>query len=325
MKKTFKFFLVIALAAVILSALFCLYVFKLRFIAFSPMPDIEYKIQLVKDSGNIFYNVESLRPLLGEEELIEFIKKNDDNPQIYTPNSENIENGTYRATLHMHTTYSDGQAKVSEMLDRAQYYAKTSLPKGEYMYIGITDHNTVNGAKKVIKQLEKHPFKYNKIKVIAGMEIYTEHKTDLDIKPVQVHVLVWCINPYNKYLENAYFVPTPRMNIYNIYGKPENFEYIVKLMPKFGVTGIAHPGRYSYHLKEKRYPFVNNLYTTYLNNGADFHFVEGYYQSYGIMIDKNVNRPGEWEFLDYTISEAKKLKLHLTGSVDGHHHTIFHK
>ena len=289
------------------------------------MPDIEYKRELVRDSGNIFYNVESLRPLLGKEELIEFIKKNDDNPQIYTPSVENIENGIYRATLHMHTTCSDGASKVSEMLDRAQIYAKTALPKGEYMYIGITDHNTVNGAKEVIKQLEKHPFKYNRIKVIAGMEIFTEYQMVSDIAPIQVHVLVWCINPYNKYLNNAYYVPTPRRNIYNLFGKPEDFEDIVKLMPKYGLTGIAHPGRYSYHLKEKRYPFVSELYTTYLKNGADFHFAEGYYQSYGIMIKKNVNRPGEWDFLKYTIDEAKNLKLHLTGSVDGHSHTIFHR
>ena len=325
LKNNSKIFITLALLIVLAASLFCLYVFKLRFMTFSPMPDAEYKRALVKDSGNIFYNVESLRPLLGREELIEFVKNNDNNPQIYTPSSDNIENGIFRATLHMHTTNSDGSATVREMLDRAQLYAKSAIPKGEYMYIGITDHNTVNGAKEVINELEKHPFKYNRIKVIAGIEIYTEFTTKLSEKPVEVHVLSWCINPYNKYLGNKYYVYLPIRNKYNDYVKREPFEDVVNVMPKYGITGIAHPGRYSYDLKEKRPDFVREVYNSYLKNGADFHFAEGYYQSYRIMLNNKVDRPGEWDFLKFTIDEAKRLNLHITGGVDGHNHTIFHK
>ena len=325
LKNILKTCFIIVPIAAILIALFCLYVFNFRFMTLSPMPDLEYKIQLVKDSGNILYNVESLRPLLGREELIEFIKENDNNPQIYTPSSENIEKGIFRATPHMHTTNSDGAADVREMLDRAQLYAKTTLPENEYMYIGITDHNTVLGAKEVIDVLEKHPFKYNRIKVVAGIEIFTNFQTDLDKKPVEVHVLVWCINPYNKYLKNMYYVYSPIKNMYNQYNEYEDFQDVINIMPKYGIMGIAHPGRYSYHLGKRRYPFIDELYTKYLNNGADFHFTEGYYQSYKIMIDKSVKRPNEQEFLEYTIDKAKDMKMHVTGSVDGHQHTIFHK
>ena len=143
----------------------------------SPMPDIEYKKAILQSSNNLFYTLEALRPLMGPNELAEFIKTNDKNPQVYTPNIENVLSGKYRANLHMHTTMSDGIQTVEQRMDEAQNYAKNKIKDG-YMVIAITDHNTTLGAKEVIKVLEKNKNKYNNIKVIPGIEINTHfHKS----------------------------------------------------------------------------------------------------------------------------------------------------
>ena len=119
-----------------------------------PMADFEYKKSILKDSRNLTYTLEALRPVMGPEELSRFIKENDNNPQIYKPNSENIQSGKYRANLHMHTTMSDGEPSVEYRMNYAQDYAQRKIKDG-YMVIAITDHNTVLGAKEVIRVLKK--------------------------------------------------------------------------------------------------------------------------------------------------------------------------
>ena len=54
-----------------------------RYALSAPMPDLLYKIAIIRDSHNPDYKLENLRPLVGERELTKFIKENSNNSEIY--------------------------------------------------------------------------------------------------------------------------------------------------------------------------------------------------------------------------------------------------
>ncbi|MBQ9246826.1 hypothetical protein IJ182_11245 [bacterium] len=266
-----------------------------------------------------------MRNLVGETELIEFIKEQNSNPSIYTPSIENIEQGKYRATLHMHTINSDGKMTVKEVLDRAQKYAQKYIPDNGYMYIAITDHNTVWGAKEVVQVLERNPFKYNRIKVIPGIEIFTKYNnSEVASHPIEIHVLTWCINPYNPYLTNEFWKNSYE-NKWNRNYPDRDFDWTIKTMSEYGIVGIAHPARYNVWLKEKKYAYITEMLTRYKSLTNKLAFVEGYYQSYHKLPEKDELALEYDEYLKYIIEEANRLGIYNTGSVDAHHHSIFYQ
>lgn len=285
----------------------------------SIMQDIEYKKEILKDSGNPRYKLENLRPLVGENELVQFIKQNDKNPQIYTPSESNLKKGIYRANLHTHTTNSDGYATVEERLDEAQEYAKTHIKNG-YMYVAITDHNTVLGAKELIDVLQRNPKKYNNIKVIAGMEVYTKYRTKMSDTPVDIHVLLWCINPYDKYLNRAFYKADLK-DKWNY--KEADFVSTIRTLSHHGLVGIAHPARYTAHLKDKKYDYINELFKIYSASSDRTLFTEGYYQAYkGKHIEQEMGRKFP-KYLNFINKQAEKRNIIRTGSTDAHVGSIF--
>ena len=325
MKKIFKLQLFLSLSLVfILAALSVVfYIYNVsRYKISSPMEDLDYKKEIIKDSKNIFYNLENLRPLVGENELAKIIEENNNNPQIYTPSLANRKSGTYRANFHIHTTNSDGVKTVKERMDEAQLYAQTHIKDG-YLYIAITDHNTVLGAKDVIKVLQDNPNKYNNIKVIAGMEISTLFNTEYSQSPIAIHVLALCINPYDKYLNKAYRKKylTDKWNM-GVADHP--LEEVIEKMSDYALVGIAHPARYIGHMGENIYPYLSDLFDKYKANNKKISFTEGYYQSY--RDNEKAEIKGSFEkFAKYINSEASKRNIFLTGSTDAHSPTIFRR
>lgn len=287
----------------------------------SPMPDIEYKKAILRDSHNLKYNLEALRPVMGPKELEQFIKENDNNPQIYTPSNENIRSGKYRANLHMHTTKSDGFVRVIERMIQAQKYAETHIKNG-YMVIAITDHNTVNGAKEIIKILEKYPHYFKNIKIVLGIEINSQyHVSKIIDRPIDIHVLLWAINPYDKFL-NEEFVKTNPNDRWNIKFPIYDFDWLIDTMSEHGIVGIGHPARYSEDLKNK-YEYITELFSRYKGMNGKVKFAEAYYQSYkqtatGPLLGKEYDK-----YIDHINSEAKRLGIIRTGSTDSHGNTIF--
>lgn len=312
MKKYLKIFLVFIVIIVGVIALQ-----NSRYALSAPMQDLFYKMSIIRDSQNFDYKLENLRPLVGERELTKFIKNNDKNPDIYTPNEYNIANGIFRANFHMHTTNSDGQSTVQEFFDMAQQYAEEHIPNNEYMYIAITDHNTVLGAKEVIKVLQENPKKYTRIKVVAGIEINTLfNDSEYAKEPIHVHLLTWCINPYNKFL-NKEFYKANLNDKWNMKRPIRDFVWTVKTMSKYGIPGPAHPARYTMHLEKDKYPYINEMLTTYKKTTKKQPFTEAYYQSYSDDIKWN------GDYIDYINFKANQLKIMRTGSTDAHGRTIF--
>ena len=251
---------------------------KDQYLITEPMQDLEYKKAIIKDSHNLSYKLENLRPIVGEKELTDFIKSHNNNPEIYTPSPENIKRGIFRANLHMHTLQSDGKATVEQRLNDAQKYAQSHIKDG-YMYIAITDHNTVLGAKEVIKVLQKNPGKYKNIKIIPGMEVFTKFRSRYSKRLVEIHVLAWCINPYDKFL-NKEFYKAPNANKWNRKAYDRNFEDVISMMSKYSIPVVAHPVRYTTRIEGDKYLYMNEMFEKYAQLSKKPLVTEGYYQVY---------------------------------------------
>ena len=264
LKKRWFLFLLL-----IIVCLFTVFFLKQRYFVASPMEDYEYKKAIILDSKNLTYKLENLRPLVGPKELEKFIRENDNNPQIYTPSKENIHNGRYRANLHMHTTNSDGKASVEFLLEQAQMYAEAKL-KGEPFYFAITDHNTVLGAKEVINVLQKNPNKYKNIKIITGMEIYSGYKTNYSEKPFEIHVLAWCINPYDKFLNKEFYKKNLK-DKWNRTSPDRDFKEVISFLSERSIVGIAHPARSLERVIDKE-GYIKQLFNDYKQVNKNIHF-----------------------------------------------------
>ena len=106
-----------------------------------------------------------------------------------------LESGEFKANLHIHTQYSDGTMTINELMDNVKKLSE----KTNDLLIAITDHDTINGCKEAEKLINE----YNNVNISFGLEISTvginfpEQK-----KPVQIHLLIYGINPADKKLNN---------------------------------------------------------------------------------------------------------------------------
>lgn len=106
-----------------------------------------------------------------------------------------LNSGDFKANLHIHTQYSDGSMTVCELLDNAEKISK----KNNDFLIAITDHDTIDGT----KEAEKAIANYNNVNICLGVEISTIGiNFPNQTKPVQIHLLVYGINPNDKKLDN---------------------------------------------------------------------------------------------------------------------------
>lgn len=286
--------------------------------------DLAYKKAILSSSGNPKYTLKALSPIMGPYELTGFLKNNDLKPYVYTPSVSNISKGLFRANLHMHTTNSDGAATVKERLDLAQKFAETFLQNG-YVVIAITDHNTILGAKEVVKVLEENPNKYTRIKVVLGIEIFTEYRnSQIADEPIQIHVLTLCINPYNTFLNKEFY----KKDLNDPFNRPmpdRNFDWVISVMSNYGITGPAHPARYTSHLGKKKYAYMTEMLTRYKKLNRNISFTEGYYQSYPATSTKE-HLGDEYEYyIKYINNECKRLGILRSGSTDAHGKSMLKK
>ena len=197
----------------------------LSFIGHSFRKDYEYKQEILKALNIPDISVDKLKSILGPAEFKSFIIKNSENPQIYAPGIRpenmremtdsfpltNVKSRVFGANLHIHTTHSDGELSVEELLNQANEYANKYFEKNKKPFtIAITDHNTVEGCKEAVKILSQNPEKYKNLRVVLGSEISVKEDAVFDYKfrkPEKYHILTMCINPFetklNKFLEDV--------------------------------------------------------------------------------------------------------------------------
>ncbi len=106
-----------------------------------------------------------------------------------------LESGEFKANLHIHTQYSDGTMTINELMDNVKKLSE----KTNDLLIAITDHDTINGCKEAEKLINE----YNNVNISFGLEISTVGiNFPEQTKPVQIHLLVYGINPADKKLNN---------------------------------------------------------------------------------------------------------------------------
>lgn len=170
------------------------------------MLDKEYKTTLARELG--INDVEFGENIIGPQTFIGYLSvlkesnfapgKRLDFEKVDTFDNSNINNGSFCANLHVHTHYSDGISDVKTILDDSLKFAE----KKPFL-LGITDHDTVEGAKEALSIVSKDYNKYKNIKIVPGVEISTvgthfkKQTGTLDI-----HTLLYGINPFDKRLNN---------------------------------------------------------------------------------------------------------------------------
>lgn len=105
-----------------------------------------------------------------------------------------LDKGLFKANLHVHTQYSDGEMSVKELLDCAEDIA-TKTPD---FITAITDHDTIDGDKEAVNLIKN----YTHANVCLGVEFSTiAINFPNQPKPLQVHLLVYGIDPNDKKLD----------------------------------------------------------------------------------------------------------------------------
>lgn len=280
-----------------------------------PMDD-NYRMEIIAKSGNPTYKVENLSSIVGPEELGEFIKGNNTNAFIYTPSSENLIKGLFRANFHIHTTNSDGALNVKEVLDQAEAYSTRINNK---FYIAITDHETVQGLKQIVDILQQYPNKYKNLKIVLGIELTSKLEADLNVMkyPITMHVLGLAINPYDEELNASFSQKGPTKTEE---GPTRDFKDAFRILRDKGLAGIAHPLRYvtADNIIGDKKRFYNYMIGKYVMIGTKQPlFAEGYYQSYPANITKaQINEFNE---------SLRQSNIMLTGGTDTHGKSIFRR
>ena len=174
--------------------------------------DCNYKKLLAE---NLSCPVENLSSIVAPIEFINLLNK-------YTPEnfhtgdflSENFENlyqnalnKTFRINLHLHTIESDGIISVEELLNQAVLYAKSVKAQNNddlpAFVVSITDHDSLEGTKKALKLIAENPEKFNDIKFVTGIEFSVSLDNEKVFKkPVAADLMGYCINPFDKDLNN---------------------------------------------------------------------------------------------------------------------------
>ena len=110
----------------------------------------------------------------------------------------NLKKGLYEANLHVHTLNSDGSATTERLLRNAEAIAKYNSKFNTHFMLSITDHDTLEGTKEALEIFKRNPNKYSHLKLTTGLEISTfENKLENQKSPVAIHLLTYCINPYD--------------------------------------------------------------------------------------------------------------------------------
>ena len=188
--------------------------------------DNEYRKSILKALNLPESKLDSIQSILGEQEFKSTITKFSALPKAYTPGNslitktqdeyilDGVKNKTFRISLHNHTTHSDGKMNIKELLEQAANYAdevynhnknNTKVVAQEAPFtIAITDHDTVEGCKEVVKIISNNPEKYKNLRVVLGSELSVEctYLGSEQKKPVSVHLVLNCINPFDENLNN---------------------------------------------------------------------------------------------------------------------------
>lgn len=202
-----------------------------------PRQDNKYRLELALDP-ELNAKLLDLKCVMGTNELGDSLKSTESDN--FNPQSDK-----FNIDLHLHTTASDGkftpETLFTAVKKRIEQMPVTEREKG--FVVAITDHDTVEGVKETLKYIVQNPKEMEGIRFVPGIEFSTFYENeDFLTKPVEIHLLLYGINPYNEAFKNI--VPG--------YKKPQkmNCFEILKSVPD-SFAAIAHPIRMDFKDKLK--------------------------------------------------------------------------
>ena len=141
--------------------------------------------------------------IIDEKEFIKRVQRMDkfsftagertDISRLDTHDLRYVEEGLFGANLHVHTVNSDGTMTVEEVFKNA----RDLTVKNPNFLVAITDHDTIEGDKEALELIKN----YDDVNLCCGLEISTYAISfPNQQKPVQVHLLVYGVNPYDERL-----------------------------------------------------------------------------------------------------------------------------
>lgn len=291
--------------------------------------DVAYKQAILKSSGHPEYTMKNMRSIMGEKELVRLIKKYNNHPEKYQTDlfekgdQEGVKRLSYRAGLHSHTTFSDGNLTPEETLNQAAEYAdkvKAKYPFEKYpMVIAITDHFNTQGCQNAIDLIQKNPEKYKNLKLVLGMETEAYLQMPSQKTPGRIHLLAWAINPYEWPFRDLNFIE-PMEHFGQLHRElnflPDYKDFFKRIHTlKYGIVGIAHPLRY-FDKDETIDAVIDELFDEYAGlRDEKILFTEGFYQPYRFDVPQDL--------YDRTVEKAHKRGIITTGSQDTHGTSIF--
>lgn len=196
--------------------------------------------------------------IICEKEFIERVKSLDEisfkpgerkKPEVLDSHDfRYLDSGEFRANLHIHTQYSDGTMSVKELLDNAKKITNTNR---DFLF-AITDHDTIEGTKEAFELSKKE--EYKNLNICFGVEISTVGiNFPQQTKPVQIHLLVYGINPFDtkldEYLKSKSKLKLELANetIKKLNGALPDYNFNLEeaskchIMVKKGQDEVAHP------------------------------------------------------------------------------------
>lgn len=149
---------------------------------------------------------QSLSCVMSGDELLKILPKLE--KKNYNASSQNMTNGFFKADLHCHSNYSNGNGHVKNLLEDAAEYADILYKKTKQKFIfALTDSDTMDGVKEALEIISSNPGRYKNLRFVPAMEISFAHKSSKSGNPCEMsELLVYGINPYsdklNKFINN---------------------------------------------------------------------------------------------------------------------------
>jgi hypothetical protein len=266
---------------------------KINFSGKSFLQDIEYRRKLAEGINKLYPDlkckVEDLQSIIGTQELTQVLKNA--TPESFSVggyDKKNVQNGLFTINLHTHTTDSDGKFPVKELLNSAAEYANRIKKP---VYIGITNHDTINDLVKAIKITTENKGKFRNLRIVLGAEFNAKYEDSKTFKsPLSLEMIGYCINPFdekfNKFLntikkKNQQYAEEIINKVNKNYGTNIDFENAKKYD-----SSLRNCGAPNFLWKLKKYlgeklpqnkrntGYLNELFSEHLNNYGSLNITE---------------------------------------------------
>ena len=203
-------------------------------------------------------NPESLSCIMSKEEFLQSVSKL--KRENYVASKENIENGIFKADLHSHSNYSDGEAPVSVIMEQVAAYADKLFQKtGDKFIFALTDHDCANGVKEALKIISNNPVRFKNVKFTIGSEVSYLIKADKTSNPCETsELLIYGFNPFSPKVEEFF------RNVLDRRIQTRR-NYIRDLSEKFPDTKFSEDEFLNVFLKDKtrQFPMMNSYWQIY--------------------------------------------------------------